>query len=110
MIATITARPDFVKIAIQLPTKADGEAFVAKFPKALKLKATTISGSGIDGTRGYVVFGAKLAADDNRGDKNETGIKRYRRAAELLAAAGVTLELDTQWSSFATLAEFDASL
>ena len=81
-------RPELVRIEMVLPSLADAEAFVAKFPKSLGFKAGTLYGSD-NQNHGFVSLSARLAKDGVRGEKNETGIKRYRRAMTLLQKADV---------------------
>lgn len=83
-----TDRPQSVTFEIVFPTLADAETFVAQFPKSLGFSASTLYGQD-NKNYGFASMGATLVKSGVVGEKNETGIKRYRRAMTLLEKAGV---------------------
>jgi hypothetical protein len=102
--------PMYASLAAIVPTPADAEELAASFPKALRVKATTLGAT--DGSlRGYVTLQVKLRSDKANGGVNETGIRRACRALELLEAAGHSLEYRADsLNSYPTLEAFLASL
>lgn len=78
--------------------KAEAERVAAMFPKAVKVKASTLSGlPSADGGRrtvmGMVTIMVDFIPDGVTGDYNETGLRRYNRFLTLSADLG----FDTTW-------------
>lgn len=89
-----------VNARLHLPTKADAERVAAMFPKSTKVRAVTLSthtGSltGDDYRSvelGTVYFHAGLAATGVTGERNETGLRRWRSFKRTAAKLGMALE------------------
>jgi len=75
---------------ITFETTDQVEAFIALFPKSVKVIASKHSSP--EGTFPYAVFGVRLAADAINGGVNETGIKRIRKYVAIATANGYELE------------------
>lgn len=73
-----------VNFARYFPTMADAQAFAATLPKFLKARGTGFSDCRSP-IRGCVWFSVTLKSDGVNGGVNETGLKRLRKAAQVLA-------------------------
>jgi hypothetical protein len=67
--------------------RAAAEAFVARFPKAAKLRGVAFHGE----VQGWVSVNINLAPNGSNGGRNETGIRRYRTIQRAAAKLGVAL-------------------
>jgi len=111
-----TTQPQSVQFSARVPTKDDAVQLAATFPKAMRVKATTLSspidGSYLNGTEtfGLVVSHINLMPTANNG-VNETGIKRYRRFSKLLDDRGFATEWTANFgNSYNSEEEFQARL
>ena len=62
------------------------DAFCAKFPKSLRIKKTALSTGSFENPTLYPMadFWVSFVPDRNKGDKNETGLKRLKRFLALV--------------------------
>ncbi len=111
-----SATRGYFDISAFFPNDEAAEAFEALFPKSVKVKRSTFSqsvrengqyvGTTITPTRSVY---ANLAADGVNGGRNETGIRRVRRALKVLADNGIDFIWATPYSSnFPTFEAFEA--
>jgi len=62
------------------------DEFFAKFPKSLRVKKTTLSAGSYEDRKLYPMadFWVSFVPDRNKGDKNETGLKRLKKFLALV--------------------------
>jgi hypothetical protein len=65
-----------VGVSAEFPTLADAQAYVARLPKAWRMRAATLSGA--DYVRGYASVSIQFGADRANKGRNESGLKRLR--------------------------------
>lgn len=119
------ATPWNVKATLYVETPEQARAIAARFPKAAKVRASTVSAwvGYLDGVEwepdldnavfGTVGIDAKIAADGVNGGRNETGIKRlatFRRAAERLGYDVVYRPPGTAAQGWLTEDEYEEAL
>lgn len=85
-VASILLRDDYITLQGTWDDEADRDAFVATFPKFVKVKAT--EAWCLDGTkRAAVSMSIAFVPNAVTGEINEAGIKRARRLISILAAS-----------------------
>lgn len=101
------ARPLYVEITMILPTQQEAVEFAARFPKSLGIKGTRLGGmkdeQGNYYDAGYVAMTARLTPTKGNA-RNETGIRRYRRAMALLEQTGIEI----QWAAHSAVNKYDS--
>jgi len=83
------------------------EAFIALFPKSVKVYATTTTTLSDSTIKPQASFGVRLTADAINGGVNETGIKRIRKYISVATANGYELEHVRCWGNSLSDADFD---
>lgn len=106
--------PQMVEGRMTFPTRPDAEAFVARFPKSLRLQATTLSyhdGVSYGATCGYVKFHADLIPSRTNMGINEAGLKRYWSLRRHLGRNLIDIEWAPKFlNSYQTEAAFHAAV
>lgn len=95
--------------SIDFETIEQRTAFVAMFPKSIKVHATECGGL-IDGTyKAWPVatIVVHLTADANNGGTNETGLKRIQKFVAIAIANGYEIEHNKCYKNSLTDAEFN---
>lgn len=97
---SINLGPRSWEVSIYFATEAERDEFLAKFPKSVKARATSLSTYLRDGTyTPFVIPGVhaygKVAADGVNGGVNETGNKRYLAAKKVVDASGLAYRFTT---------------
>jgi hypothetical protein len=90
--------------SITFTTNEERDAFVALFPKSVKVVATTLSGLVID--QPYATIQVALHADAVNGGVNETGIKRLRKFIAVATANGFELNFKQYFKNSLTESEY----
>jgi len=107
-----TLIPWGVSLSAEFPAKADAIAFVARFPKARKLIATTLTKlSDIGTVYGYACHSISLQPNGSVGNRNETGIARYRAIMKDCVKLGVEIEWVAPFgNSYQTREDFERAI
>lgn len=91
------------------PAEESAREFAALFPKASKMRVRSVQHS--DGRRAWEVITEADLLPTKGNTFNETGVKRYRRVATLLAKAGYSAEWTTPYgNSYETREAFEAAI
>jgi hypothetical protein len=103
--------PQWISISTLAADRDEAEAFVAKFPKSVKLGVSVFGNSGNHARMGFVQQSIKLSANGVHGEKNETGIKRYYTFKKACAKLGITIVMNTHSAnSYESLEALEAHL
>jgi hypothetical protein len=95
--------------SLRTATVEDAKAFVARFPKSARFRASNLSGDPEH--KGFVGLSGSLHANGVRGEKNETAIKRYHAVIRHCEKLGIEIDYRTPYvSSFETRKAFEAAL
>jgi hypothetical protein len=81
-----------LEVGTQVPTYEDAQEIAAKFPKSIKIKATTISGT--DGVFGWVSMRLYFDVNGVTGERNESAIKRARNFLKTCDKLGLIVRFD----------------
>lgn len=109
-------QPAFVEF-MHITSLEEAQEIAARFPKSLKVRGTTHTAWVREGAEmrrldgGCVIARISLAPNKTTGERNETGIKRYRSIVRHLDRMGIELEWGTMYTtSYATREQFEAAL
>jgi hypothetical protein len=91
-----------VRMFVAFDTEAQAADFAAQFPKSVGWSPNRLHAD--DRVYGCASLLVKLSKDGVRGEKNETGIRRYRRAMQLLEKFGQ----DTVWTTPRIVGAYDS--
>jgi uncharacterized Fe-S cluster-containing radical SAM superfamily protein len=104
------SKPQRFDAAGAFATTEDAQQFIAQFPKYVKVRLTTLSGSDdVTGERWvlpYVSLCVSFTEDGVQGKANETGAKRVRKFLEVLPTTGVTFGAGMTFANSVSLDDF----
>jgi len=99
--------PMHFEIEAKCATDTEAEALAAQFPKYVKANVRRYTRENTV----TVEISATLRANGANGGVNETGVKRYRKAVEVLAATGYGLEVGCGFvNAYRTVEAFEAAI
>lgn len=94
---TPDGKPSMMEVGAGVATEEDAKAFVAQFPKYMKMRATTISGRDADNKHyvaGWITMRLSFTPNKVTGERNDAAIKRALKLFETADKKGIPLRCD----------------